>query len=107
MVICTYGRPEDLSKLLNSLLRQVVKPLEVIVVDDKTPTDVIKVVCEEYTAKCQRVNINLIYIRNPRKRALTVARNVGTEKAKGDVILFLDSDMILYPDFIEKNSGCF
>jgi cellulose synthase/poly-beta-1,6-N-acetylglucosamine synthase-like glycosyltransferase len=32
---------------------------------------------------------------------------VGTEKAKGDVILFLDSDMILYPDFIEKNSGCF
>jgi len=101
-VIPTYGRPEDLSKLLNSLLRQAVKPLEIIIVDDKTPTDVIKVVCEEYKAKCQRANINLIYIKNLRKRSLTVARNVGTEKARGDVILFLDSDMILYPDFIEK-----
>jgi len=101
-VIPTYGRPEDLSKLLNSLLRQAVKPLEIIVVDDKTPTDVIKVVCDEYKAKCQRANINLIYIKNPRKRSAAVARNVGTEKARGEFILFLDSDIILYPDFIEK-----
>jgi len=102
VVIPTYYRPDDLTQLLDSLLKQTVKPFEVIVVDDNTPTDIIRAVCEKYRTKFERINTELIYIRNPRKRSAAVARNVGVEKAKGDIALFLDSDVILYPDFIEK-----
>lgn len=101
VVIPTYYRPDDLSELFDSLLRQTAKPFEAIVVDD-TPADVIKVVCKEYKVKFETINTELVYTRNPRERSAAVARNVGVEKAKGDIILFLDSDVILYLDFIEK-----
>ena len=101
MVIPTYYRPEDLTELFRSLLKQTVKPFEVIIVDD-TPTDMIKAVCEKYRTKFKRINTELIYIRNPRKRSAAVARNVGAEKARGDIILFFDSDVILYVNYVEK-----
>jgi len=101
IVIPTYYRSKDLTELFDSLLRQSVKPFEVIVVDD-TPTDAIKNVCEEYCGKFRELGIKLIYIRNQREPSLTIARNIGVNMAKGDIILFLDSDVILYPDYIEK-----
>lgn len=101
IVIPTYYRVKDLSELFNSILRQTVKPLEVIVVDD-TPTDVIKNICEEYYGKFKAINIDLIYIKNWREPSLTIARNIGVSVAKGDIILFLGSDVILYPHYIEK-----
>ncbi|MBO3799763.1 MAG: glycosyltransferase family 2 protein [Candidatus Brockarchaeota archaeon] len=51
--------------------------------------------------KFNGLSINLIYIRNPRERSTAVARNVGVEKARGDTF-FLDSDMLVFNDFIEK-----
>lgn len=100
-VIPTFYRPGDLSELFESFLRQTVKPMEIIVVDD-TPTAEIKVVCEEWGVKFRSVDINLFYKKNLRGRSLTIARNVGVEMAQGDIILFLDSDVILYSRYIEK-----
>jgi GT2 family glycosyltransferase len=101
VVIPTYYRAADLSELLDSLLRQTVKPFEVIVVDD-TPDDTISVLCETYKTSFERIGIKLTYVKNPRMRSLTISRNLGTKLAKGDVVMFLDSDVVLYPDYIEK-----
>jgi glycosyltransferase involved in cell wall biosynthesis len=101
VVVPTYYRADDLSQLLDSLLRQTIKPFEVIIVDD-TPSNVISALCEEYKAVFESVGGKLIYIRNPRKRSLTVSRNLGVKSAKGEFIMFLDSDVVLYPDYIEK-----
>ena len=101
VVIPTYYRPSDLSELFNSLLKQTLKPLEVIVVDD-TPIILIKAVCQEYEAKFKEVGINLIYVKNPKERSAAVARNVGAERAGGDIVMFLDSDVILHPTYIEN-----
>lgn len=49
VVIPTHYRSKDLSELFESLLRQTVKPIEVIVVDD-TPSNVIEKVCEHINA---------------------------------------------------------
>ena len=46
MIVPTYFRAHDLSELLDSILRQTVKPFEVIVVDDNTPNDGVKIVCD-------------------------------------------------------------
>lgn len=102
IVIPTYYRPKDLSELFNSLLKQTVKPFEIIVVDD-TPTDAIKNVCEAYYSRFKEIGIELIYVKNWREQpSLTIARNIGVSVAKGDIILFLDSDVIICSDYIER-----
>jgi glycosyltransferase involved in cell wall biosynthesis len=101
VIITTYYRPKDLSELLDSLLRQTVKPLEVIVVDD-TPSNIIEELCAKYRDKFKRFDIKLVYVRNYKERSAAIARNIGVSIATGDIILFLDSDIILYFDYIEN-----
>lgn len=101
VVIPTYYRPYDLSELLESLLGQVVKPIEVVVVDD-SQNDVIRHVCEDYEVMYNKAGIALIYAKNTRARSITTARNLGVKMAKGDLVLFLDSDVIVDPDYVEK-----
>lgn len=101
VVVPTYYRADDLSELLDSLLRQTVKPFEVIIVDD-TPNNTISALCEEYKTMFESVGSKLTYIRNPRERSLTISRNLGVKLAGGELIMFFDSDVILHPDYVEK-----
>lgn len=102
VVIPTYNRPNYLAELLESILRQTFEPLEVLVVDDNTPTDVIKAVCEDYLIKFESLSSRLIYVRNHKERSAATARNIGAKMAQGDLTLFLDDDILLYPNYIEK-----
>lgn len=36
-----------------------------------------------------------------------IARNIGVRKAKGDIVLFLDSDVVVHPNTIEKINNSF
>jgi GT2 family glycosyltransferase len=101
VIIPTYYRIQDLACLFDSLLKQLVKPDEVLVVDD-TPTTDIRSLCEKYSAEFNKTNVTLVYIKNPRERSISIARNLGAEMARGEIFLFVDSDVILYPDYIEK-----
>jgi GT2 family glycosyltransferase len=99
-VIPTYYRPQELTELLDSLLDQTVKPMEVIIVDD-TPTAVIRHLCEDCEITFNKAEIALSYVKNPKERSTAIARNVGARMAKGDILLFLDSDVILHTDYIQ------
>lgn len=101
VVVPTYYRPEDLSELFDSLLMQTVKPLEVIAVDD-TPNNTIKAVCEKYEDKFDSLRSKLIYIKNTRERSASISRNLGMKLSRGELIMFLDSDVIIYPDYIQR-----
>lgn len=102
VIIPTYCRARDLSELLESILKQTVKPFEVIIVDDNTPDDSIETLCNKFRKTFKKLGIDLIYVRNPRERSLTIARNIGVERARGDIIMFFDSDIILMPNYIEE-----
>jgi GT2 family glycosyltransferase len=101
VIIPTFYRADDLSQLLENLLEQTVKPFEVVVVDD-TPDNTIRAVCEKYKAEFESAESKLNYIKNLGERSLTISRNLGVKLAKGELIMFLDSDVILYRDYIEK-----
>lgn len=101
VVIPTYYRSKDLAELFDSLLGQTVKPIEVIIVDD-TPTDAIQTLCGIYYKKFENHGVKLIFIKNPRERSSAVARNVGAKRARGDIVMFLDSDVVLWPNYIEE-----
>jgi len=83
------------------LLGQIVKPAEVLVIDD-TPTTEIKNICEKYTVEFSRGGVALVYFKNRRERSISIARNLGARMAHGDIVMFIDSDVILYPDYVEK-----
>lgn len=101
IIVPTYHRAHDLSELLDSILKQTVRPYEVIVVDD-TPNDTIETLCEEYEALFENIGSRLAYFRNPGNRCLTISRNVGVKHAEGEFIAFFDSDVILHCDYIDK-----
>jgi glycosyltransferase involved in cell wall biosynthesis len=101
VVVPTYYRTTELSKLLNSILEQTRKPMEIIIVDD-TPNPSIKLTCEHYEKAFQEIGVHLFYFKNPEERSISIARNLGARMAKGDIVQFVDSDVILTPNYLQE-----
>lgn len=96
VVIATRNRPEDLLRTIESLLAQTVLPGELCIVDssDATPTR------SRIEDLCRAAGLALDY-HHPAPRGLTVQRNVGVRRTKGDPIFFLDDDIALDPHCLE------
>ena len=95
LIIPTYNRPEALSDCIDSVLKQTVLPDELIIVDDGNLEEI------PYEKACQNKGIHTIYYKKDTP-GLTRSRNKGVELSSGDIILFLDDDVILFPDYIEQ-----
>ncbi|NJB67650.1 glycosyltransferase involved in cell wall biosynthesis [Desulfobaculum xiamenense] len=95
IVIPTYNRPAELEACLRSILGQSVAPLEVIVVDDGNLAQV------PLAPDFETRGIRLVLHRKDRP-GLTESRNVGATLARGDVILYLDDDTVLFADYVEQ-----
>lgn len=89
IVVPTFNEESFLPKLLSSLKRQSAAPQEIIVADafsiDKT-----RAIAKEFG--CKIVDGGLP----------AIARNNGAKKSRCPILLFLDSDVILPPRFLEK-----
>ena len=99
-VVPTYNRPKELELCLRSVLAQSLPPHEVIVVDNgRTPLtkETIKMMEPEFFQK----GIFLTYFEND-VNSLTVAKNIGISKASGELVSFLDDDLILEPNYYEE-----
>lgn len=98
MVIPTYNRPADLESCLASILRQSVLPDEVLVIDDGALEEV------PLRQSIEAAGIKLIYHKKD-EPGLTQSRNKGVELSSGQVVLFLDDDTELLPDYLEQMLG--
>lgn len=78
-------------------------PYEVIIVDD-TPCDSIKMIVDNFSRIFAVKNIKLRYIQNNKKRSSAAARNIGAFHAKGDVLIFLDDDVVLESKYLDEIS---
>ena len=87
IIVPVYGVEKYIGKCLDSIQNQTYKDYEVIVVNDGTKDNSMEIV-KNYDVK----------VVNQKNQGLSVARNTGVEHAKGDYILFLDSD-----DYIERD----
>jgi GT2 family glycosyltransferase len=90
VVIPTYNRHEDLQKCLNSLFNLKVKPHEVIVVDSDS-ADGTEKLRDHFP-----IRFVSIHERN-RQRAL----NLGFSIATGDVVAFLDDDVVVCEEWMK------
>jgi len=101
VVIPTFDRKKDLEDTLNLILRQTKLPKEIIIVDDSDnydSRDLIERIHEKFLNK----GITLKYLRKDRKKGASISKNMGAKQATGQVVLFLDDDVILGKKYIQE-----
>ena len=96
IVLPTYGVEDYLAACLDSIL-QINTLREVIVVNDCSP-DLSPEIARAYAVRDSRV----VVIDNERNSGLGASRNVGARAAKGEYLLFADSDDLVVPSAIDR-----
>ena len=94
MVVTTWKRPALLRATLNSLQNQTYPCCEIIVVCDGEAEEV-RAIAQEFAG-----DATIRWVFHPENRGLPAARNTGAREAGGDVVLFLDDDVIAQPDLV-------
>lgn len=96
IIIPVYNNEKFLYKCLDSVINQSIENIEIICIDDGSTDDSFKIL-KEYESKDNRVKII-----SQLNSGAAIARNKGIELAKGQFILFLDSDDWLELNALEK-----
>ena len=93
IIVPVFNRPDEVDELLQSLCQQALKDFEVIIVEDgsKTPC---KDVCDKYAGI-----LDLHYYDKPNSGP-GQSRNYGAERAQGEWLIVLDSDVVLPKDYL-------
>jgi len=102
VIVPVYNVESYLPKCVNSLVKQTLPDIEIILVDDGSPDNCGKI-CDEFSEQDKRIKV--IHQKNG---GPSQARNAGLEKASGEYIAFVDSDDWCEPDMFEKmyKTGC-
>lgn len=97
-VVPVYNRPDEVDELLDSLCQQTLQDFEVIVVEDGSSLP-----CE---AVVQRYADRLaVQYHAKANSGPGDTRNYGVERAVGEYVLILDSDVVLPPTYLEAVSS--
>ena len=94
IIVPVYNRPDEVDELLESLSNQTQKDFEVIIVEDgsiKTCKDV----CEKYA------DILVLHYYAKENSGPGQSRNYGAERANGEWLIILDSDVVLPTSYLE------
>ena len=88
IIVPVFNRPDEVDELLSSLLNQTFTDFEVLIVEDgsQKPCDE---VCKKHADR-----LDLHYFMKPNSGP-GQSRNYGAERAKGEYLLILDSDVVL------------
>lgn len=100
VIVSTYNRPDALFCVLNSLNEQASLVFDVVIADDGSSSET-----KELIAKFENISnlkIQHIWQEDDGFRAAQI-RNKAAAKSKGDYLIFLDGDCVVFPDFIGKH----
>ena len=95
LIIPVFNVSDHLPKLMETVLSQTHRELEIILIDDGS-SDGTGELCDGYAARDSRIKVT-----HTRNRGIADARNTGVDNATGDYIAFADGDDRLADDYIE------
>lgn len=96
VIIPVYNVEKYVENCLNSLENQTYKKFEVILIDDGSKDESVKI-CERYKNK-SKLDIKIVRQTN---QGVSAARNKGINVAKGDYVCFIDSDDMVSNNYLE------
>ncbi len=94
LIIPVFNRPDEVDELLDSLSHQTRKDFDVVIVEDGSQVKCLDIV-EKYK---DELDISYYYKDNS---GPGLSRNYGFEQASGNYNIFLDSDCVIPPQYIE------
>ncbi len=97
VLIATKDRPGELQSCLRSVLAQLPKPVEVVIIDQSRVPGATRL-----GEMFQASRVGLRYVYEPNLSGLTRARNRAVSLASGTVLLFLDDDVELAPGYVRE-----
>ena len=103
IVIPTYNRKPILIKCLRALenqqLDKLIKGYEVILVDDGSTDQTLEWLAENKTQFPHLRTFSQVH------QGPAAARNLGVQQAKGDTIIFIDSDLVVTEKFLQAHAN--
>jgi glycosyltransferase involved in cell wall biosynthesis len=94
IIVAVFNRPDEMRDLLESLSKQTFRDFEVVVVEDGS-TIASKSVCDEFSTL-----LSIAYYAKPNSGP-GPSRNYGCRRATGDYFIFLDSDCMVPPQYLD------
>lgn len=101
VAIPTRNRPDELRRALQSVMEQSSPPQEVLVVDDSDANT------REATEQAVAEPAPGATILRKGKAGLTRSRNLAADRARSDLITYLDDDVVLDPGYLAAVRACF
>ncbi len=92
IIIPNYNRAEDILECVESINASNYSNFDIVVVDDCSIDDSADIL----ESKGIRI------IRHNKNRGPSAARNTGAKNTDGEFIIFVDSDVVIFKDTIEK-----
>lgn len=97
VIMPVHNSATYIASAIESVLRQTYRNLELVVINDASTDDSLKIIQES----ARHCGIGVKVISFPENRGVAAARNMGLQQASGDYIAFLDSDDLWYPEKIQ------
>lgn len=96
IIIPIYNTQDYLEVCLNSVIEQSYSNIEIILINDGSTDHSVKI-CEKFAQNDPRVKLY-----NQKNMGQAAARNLGNEIAKGEYILYVDSDDVIANNHVER-----
>ena len=96
IIVPVYNVAQFLSITLDSILNQQYTNYEIILINDGS-TDESAEIAQRYASNDQRI----VFI-DKCNEGVATTRNKGLEVSRGNYIMFLDADDIIYPNTLDK-----
>lgn len=100
VVIPTYNEAGDIDDTLEHVLAQSRRALDVLVVDGGSTDGTV-----DRLRSWERRGVTLI--EEGERRGVAAARNTGIRRARGDIVVILNADVMLPEDFLERLAGVY
>lgn len=95
VIIPLYNKEKYISNAIKSILNQTFTDFEILIVNDCSTDDSVKIASKFVSEKVQ-------IIHHEKNSGLAATRNTGIKKANSNYVAFLDADDLWKPHFLEK-----
>ena len=100
LVLCTYGRTNEVDNFLDSIYRQTKKPTEIIIVD-QNEENILHYIIKKWSEKLPIIHKRVNF------KGASRSRNFGAKQAVSALIAFPDDDCLYPPRLIENITKLF